>query len=129
MDDVPDKHPTSPPCSATPTKIVCTEFLCRLPGYNGHAWWIPCPQLQSKHTAHQVHNPLARRYSPCPLPSSPFVHHLLHPLSLAVGLPPPSCRAPLPLVPLSFVFPVGPPSRCHPCCLPSSLLWVTVTVT
>ena len=42
------------------------------------------------------------------------MHHLLHPLPLAAGLPPPSRTAPLPLVPLSSVFPIASPSRCHP---------------
>ena len=50
--------------------------------------------------------PLARRHSPCPLSSSPSVHHLLHPLSLAAGLPPP----------------VLPPSLSSLC--PPSSLWL-----
>ena len=123
-----DKHPTPPRCSATSTEnAVNSGEGC--PGYHGHAWPITYPHSRGRLTERRVPNPPARRHSPCPLPSGPSVHHLLQPLSLAAGLPPPSCLALLPLIPLSSLFCVASPSRCHPSRLPSSLLWVTVTVT
>ena len=57
-------------------------------------------------------------WSLCP-PSSPS--------SVVGGGPAPSCPAPFPLVPLATVSPTAPPARRHSSCLPSSLLWVTVT--
>ena len=98
-------------------------------GYHGHAWPITCPRSRGRLTERRVPNPPARRHSPCPLPSGPSVHHLLHPLSLAAGLPPPSPLALLLLVALSSLFSGASPARCHPSRLLSSLLWVTVTVT
>ena len=78
-----------PPCSAT--SIGTAMSSCEgCPGYHGHAWPITCPRSRGRLTQRRVPNPLARRHSPFHLPFGPSVHHLLHPLSLAAGLPPPS---------------------------------------
>ena len=43
MDDMHDKHPTPPPCSATSIGIAVNSCEC-CPGYHGHAWPITCPR-------------------------------------------------------------------------------------
>ena len=65
------------------------NFRGGCPGYHGHAWPITCPRSWGKLTERRGPDPPTHRYSPCPLPFGPSIHHLVHPPSLAVGLPPP----------------------------------------
>ena len=65
------------------------NFCEGCPSYHGHVWPIRCPRSRGTLAERGGPNPPARRHSPCPLPSGPSVHHLLHPLLLAAGLPPP----------------------------------------
>ena len=86
----------------------------------GQGWWLmaACPELTREPMTIQPWT--MSRNLPTVVARRAVVHPEIWPLPPVL---------PLSLVPLSSLFPVASPSRCHPSRLPSSLLWVTVTDT
>ena len=56
-------------CLSSAPSENAVNFREGCPSYHGHPWPITCPRSRGRLTERPVSNPLARRHSPCPLPS------------------------------------------------------------